>query len=69
MLNVKITLYIKDNYYYKKYFEFLNEEDPIKEIKLVFEASKHFNLLYDRNHIFKRKIIQKVYIIKMLNLN
>lgn len=45
MLNVKIILYIKDNFYYKKYFEFVNEEEPINEIKILFEASNHFNLL------------------------
>lgn len=59
MLNAKITLYIKDNFYYKKYFEFVGVEEPTDYIDLIFKSSNHFDILYKKNHIFKRKLINK----------
>lgn len=57
MLNIKITLYIKDNFYYKKYWDFVGVEEPTDYIDLIFKSSNHFDILYNRNYIFKRKSI------------
>ncbi len=53
MLNLKINLYVKDNYNYKPYFSFEGSSKPNDAIDLLFVNNNHFNVLYKKNHIFK----------------
>lgn len=63
ILNINITLYIKDDMYYKQYFKFEGSDNPNKCIDMWYVNSNHFNLLFKRNKVFKLNniILEKKY--------
>ena len=64
MLNLKINLYVKDNYNYKLYFSFEGSSKPNGTIGLLFVNNNNFNVLYKKIIYLNYKIIKKNIIIK-----
>ncbi len=64
MLNLKINLYVKDNYNYKLYFSFEGSSKPNGTIGLLFVNNNNFNVLYKKIIYLNYKIIKKNIIIR-----
>ena len=56
MLNLKINLYVKDNYNYKLYFSFEGSSKPNDTIDLLFVNSNHFKEENNNNIIFNKDL-------------
>ena len=66
MLNLKINLYVKDNYNYKIYYSFEGSSKTNHSIDLLFVNNNHFNVLYKKIIYLKFKIIKKKIIIEKI---